>query len=186
MQVEQMKKKSKAKTGPKKEEKAEPVADASKVEEPADVPTEPATPELDLEQETPEPKDASESNDAGETVAELNSADRQRQSSLSIQSKMRSSSFRQSIGGPLSPGYGLSPDGDTAPEIYRKQATRIEELERENKRLTKDVADGERRWKKAEEELEELREAEDDPTATKEPSTGAGASDEIEKLVLAA
>ncbi len=82
--------------------------------------------------------------------------------SLSQQSKMRSSSFRQSISGPLSPGVGIASPilggEDTAPEIYRKQAARIEELERENKRLTKEAGEGEKRYKKAEEELEVLRE----------------------------
>ncbi|KAL5604760.1 hypothetical protein BROUX41_001898 [Berkeleyomyces rouxiae] len=64
----------------------------------------------------------------------------------------------------------------TAAEIYRKQAARIEELEKENKRLSKDSADADKRWKKAEEELEDLREAED---CKKE---GAVDADEAEKL----
>jgi predicted nucleic acid-binding Zn-ribbon protein len=45
------------------------------------------------------------------------------------------------------------------PDIYRKQALRLEELDRENKRLEREVRDGEARWRKSEEELEELREA---------------------------
>jgi hypothetical protein len=45
------------------------------------------------------------------------------------------------------------------PDIYRKQALRIEELDRENRRLEREVRDGEVRWRKSEEELEELREA---------------------------
>lgn len=53
----------------------------------------------------------------------------------------------------------LTPDGDTMPDIYRKQALRLEELDRENKRLEREVRDGEARWRKSEEELEELREA---------------------------
>jgi len=76
----------------------------------------------------------------------------------------------------MSPGLS-SPDGTTAPEIYRKHVARIEELETENERLNKDFADSERRRKKAEDELEELREA-DSPTRE-----SGGASDEVEKLV---
>jgi hypothetical protein len=96
---------------------------------------------------------------------------------------MRSSSFRQSSGGPLSPGYGFSPDGETAPDIFRKQALKIEELEKENKRLAKEASDGEKRWKKAEEELEDLREAEDDSSKTKAASPVSRSSGELEKLV---
>lgn len=43
-------------------------------------------------------------------------------------------------------------------DIYREQAQRIDELEKENKRLAAEVEQGETRWKKGEEELEELRE----------------------------
>lgn len=107
--------------------------------------------------------------------------------SLSQQSKARSTSFRQgsvslSGGPPLSPGaatgLGLfSPEGETAPDIYRKHVLRIEELERENKTLAKDAKDAEKRWQKAEEELADLREGEGEGTAAGE---GAG---EVGKLV---
>ncbi|KAK4223889.1 hypothetical protein QBC38DRAFT_486770 [Podospora fimiseda] len=76
--------------------------------------------------------------------------------SLSQQSKARSTSFRH---GPLSPGL-FSPEGETAPDIYRKHVGRIEELEKENKRLEKEAQDAERRWQKAEGELADLREGE--------------------------
>ncbi|KAK2753498.1 hypothetical protein FQN54_007888 [Arachnomyces sp. PD_36] len=94
-----------------------------------------------------------------------------RQPSLSVQSKMRSSSFRRSSisqsgnsqaaashikSPPLPP---LTPDGETMPELFRKQAARLEELEKENKRLEKDMQDVEGRWKKSTEELDDLREA---------------------------
>ena len=87
-----------------------------------------------------------------------------RQPSLSLQSKLRSSSFRQTTaGGPTSPSSGtnlppLTPDEGTIQDIYRKQSARLEELEKENRRLAKEVLDGEYRWRKTEEELEELRE----------------------------
>lgn len=99
---------------------------------------------------------------------------------------MRSSSFRSSSG-PLSPGLGFPPEENTAPEIYRKQAVRIEELEKENKRLAKEATDGERRWKKAEGELEELREAEaeaDSSSKAKDTSTAAKTSGQEDKLVF--
>lgn len=94
---------------------------------------------------------------------------------------MRSSSFRQGAGpGPLSPPI-LSPEGaDTAPEIHRRQQAKIEELERENKRLAKETSESERRWKKAEEDLEEIREAD---TESKTPGSTAPSSDEAQKLV---
>lgn len=72
---------------------------------------------------------------------------------------------------PASPGP-LSPDGDTAPDIYRKHVARIEELEKENKRLQREYSDSEKRWKKTEDELADLREAEDKKN-----------SDDTEKLV---
>lgn len=81
--------------------------------------------------------------------------------SLAQQSKLRSTSFRAgslASPGPMSPGP-FSPEGDTAPDIYRKHVARIEELEKENKRIIKEAADSEKRWKKAEEELADLRES---------------------------
>ncbi|KAI0881808.1 uncharacterized protein GGS22DRAFT_56839 [Annulohypoxylon maeteangense] len=88
---------------------------------------------------------------------------------LSQQSKLRSSSFRA---GTVSPtGFPLSPEGETAPDIYRKQVARIEDLEKENKRLAKEAGDSEKRWQKAEEELADLREADRD-----------GSDSQVEKL----
>ena len=115
-----------------------------------------------------------------------------RQPSLSIQSKMRSTSFRQASGGmPVSPSGGgssglapLTPDGNAMSEIYRKQATRLDELEKENKRLTKDLEASENRWRKAEEELEELRSGNAQIAELKSRAETAQAkSEEINKLV---
>lgn len=112
-----------------------------------------------------------------------------RKPSLSVQSKIRSSSFRQSLTSPLisTPGAktpSFDPEEDTAPEIYRKQAARIEELERENKRLAKEATEGEKRWKKAEEELEDLREADGTRSELKAISQISGTSaNELSKLV---
>lgn len=94
-----------------------------------------------------------------------------RQPSLSIQSKMRSSSFRRtsiSQGSAPSPAALKSPpqplppltgDGDSVHEVFRKQSTKIEELEKDNKRLEKELSDATTRWRKTEDQLEDLREA---------------------------
>ncbi|KAF7538015.1 hypothetical protein G7Z17_g12719 [Cylindrodendrum hubeiense] len=94
--------------------------------------------------------------------------------SLAQQSKLRSTSFRiGSIpsGGAQSP-VPFSPDGDTAPEIYRKHVVRIEDLEKENKRLAKEASDSEKRWQKAEEELADIRDADGDDPAGEGESSG--------------
>lgn len=102
------------------------------------------------------------------------------ETTLAQQSKLRSTSFRSGsiASGAISPGP-FSPDGETAPDIYRKHVAKIEELEKENKRLAKEASDSEKRWQKAEEELADLREAEDED----EDAAKGGSSDEIEKLV---
>ena len=175
-----MKKQKAKKAGGKKDEEAESVAETPKAEEET-VEVEPeSTPEEANGDESTAPED-SESKDADETPPLISTPSHGRQPSISVQSKMRSSSFRAS-GGPLSPAYGYSPDGETAPDIHRKQAIRIEELEKENKRLAKEATDGERRWKKAEEELEDLREADGDSAKAKDAASGAP-SKELEKLV---
>ena len=115
-----------------------------------------------------------------------------RQPSLSLQSKLRSSSFRKgSLSQPaLSPTSAsskspnlpvLSPEGDAVTEIYRKQAQRIEELERENKRLEKDLDDGEARWRKTDEEVEDLREGRGDSVGLRDKATEA--EKEVKRLV---
>ncbi|KAH8433048.1 uncharacterized protein LDX57_010687 [Aspergillus melleus] len=103
-----------------------------------------------------------------------------RQPSLSIQSKMRSSSFRKTSvsQGSVSPSPSatikspslppLSADGDSVQEVYRKQSTRIEELEKENKRLEKELEEGSSRWRKTEDQLEDLRESSVDAAELKD------------------
>jgi len=179
-----LKKKNKKKPGAKKEDKSEPAtAESSKVEDKVEHTPTPSS-EVTNTEETKLAEEDGSKDGAEETVSELNTSSHQRKQSLSLQSKMRSSSFRQgSTGGPLSPNYAFSPEGDTGPDIYRKQAIRIDELEKENKRLAKEASDGEKRWKKAEEELEDLREADDDSTPNKDSSSNFGTSQEVEKLV---
>ena len=100
--------------------------------------------------------------------------------SLAEKSRMRSASFRDGSATtaqpPTSPSVNpRSPDGDTAPDIYRKHVARIEELEKENKRLSKEATEATRRWEKAEEEL----------AARDDGSTSAGDSDGEEKVTMA-
>lgn len=184
-----MKKQKAKKTGAKTEEAP---ATASK-----DVVSETHPPNEDVA-DTEEQSAAPIANDAptatkepnAETTTQETSRSHQRKPSLSVQSKMRSSSFRQSsITSPSSTPVGLrsptfDPEEGTAPEIFRKQASKIEELERENKRLAKEASEGEKRWRKAEEELEDLREAELDQSKPKTAArSSGGAADELEKLV---
>ncbi|KAL5350294.1 hypothetical protein ACLOAV_005332 [Pseudogymnoascus australis] len=179
--VEQLKKQKGKKEGAsaKKQEAA--------AEEPKDkaeaAPAE--SPDVEPTKATEDDKSASPEEDTSKAIDDAGSpppagGHKARQPSLSVQSKMRSSSFRQGAGpGPLSPPI-LSPEGaDTAPEIHRRQQAKIEELERENKRLAKETSESERRWKKAEEDLEEIREAD---TESKTPGSTAPSSDEAQKL----
>lgn len=95
-----------------------------------------------------------------------------RQPSLSIQSKIRSSSFRKTSvsQGSVSPSPStlksppqslppLTGDGDSVHEVFQKQSMRIGELEKDNKRLEKELSDATTRWRKTEDQLEDLREA---------------------------
>lgn len=121
-----------------------------------------------------------------------------RQPSLSLQSKMRSSSFRRTSVGqtPLSPTAinvksptlpPLTPDEDTISDIYRKQAVRLEELEKENKRIEKQAQDAEARWRKTETELEEAREANSEAAELRAKLEKAGGrEEELVKLVSSA
>lgn len=82
-----------------------------------------------------------------------------RKPSVAVESRQRSASFYRggASGTPTSP-TAVTPGGGVTGDIYREQAQKIEELEKENKRLAGEVEDGQTRWKKGEEELEELRE----------------------------
>ncbi|KAI1362886.1 hypothetical protein F5Y08DRAFT_310873 [Xylaria arbuscula] len=142
--VEQMKKKSKKAGGAKKTKEKEEEETPTESKPDATSSAAPAA-----EEPAPEP--------TVEEATEDPSSPTQAAPSLSQQSKLRSSSFRQ---GPLSPT--LSPEGETAADIYRKQVARIEDLEKENKRLAKEAGDAEKRYKKAEEDLADLQEADRD------------------------
>ncbi|KAL5047650.1 hypothetical protein BDW71DRAFT_40414 [Aspergillus fruticulosus] len=139
---------------------------------------EPSEPMPDL----PALADETSPNESGKPDTPTPRAGHTRQPSLSIQSKMRSSSFRKSsvsqgssipltspsamLKSPSLPP--LSADGEAVQEVYRKQSGRIEELEKENKRLEKEVEEVTARFKKTEDQLEDLREANVDVTELKE------------------
>lgn len=69
-------------------------------------------------------------------------------------------------------------------EVYRKQSGRIEELEKENKRLEKEVEEVSARFKKTEDQLEDLRETNVDVAELKEKLRVAeGKVEGVEELV---
>ncbi|KAI0024303.1 hypothetical protein F4780DRAFT_726708 [Xylariomycetidae sp. FL0641] len=152
--VEQMKKQKGKKSGKKDKDTKEEAAADSKPENESKAETSTSAAEASPAADAPAEDEATAEDLASPSAATA---------SLSLQSKLRSSSFRQGNMSPMSPtGMPLSPEGETAPDIYRKQVARIEDLEKENKRLAKEAGDAEKRWKKAEEELTDLREADRD------------------------
>lgn len=142
------------------------------------------------EQNVLSPQETSISDPADSFPANAKPSPHSRQHSLSLQSKLRSTSFRRtSTAGPVSPSAGKSPqladfpEGDSMPEIYRKQATKIAELENENKRLEKMCTDGESRWRRSEEELEDLRESKGETATLRQKAKEAEESSaEIQRL----
>jgi hypothetical protein len=92
-----------------------------------------------------------------ETTTTDTKAAHARQPSISEQSRIRSTSFRAGISptnpGPTSPTLA-SPTAEAA-DIYRRQAARIDELEKQNKKLEAEND----RLRLMEEELQELRES---------------------------
>lgn len=87
--------------------------------------------------------------------------------SSSEQSRIRSESFKRGTSQTTAPATGLklgpmSPGGDAITDIYKKQAARIEQLEKDSKRLEKEAEEKDIVFKKVEREVEELREAQAD------------------------
>lgn len=121
------------------------------------------------EENAPEPVEATtaaqppeeEDDEPAELVAPK--ASHGRKPSVAIESRQRSESFYRSgaAGTPTSPNP-VTPAGGITSEVYREQAQRIEELEKENKKLAGEVEKNQARWQKGEEELEELREGQGD------------------------
>ena len=208
VQFEQLKKQKGKKGGPLKKEAKAPAddssakaADAPDDAQPADDDTENKTGDAGgddgLEGQEDEPKAAEKSGNASveENGKPSPASSSKNTPSLSLQSKIRSSSFRRSSNphAPLSPTTNnlksptlppLSPDGDSVTDIYRKQAARIDELEKENKKLEKDFHEGQTRRKKMEDEVDDLREAQSELTLLKERAQKSGGKEgEAEKLV---
>ncbi|OOQ91726.1 M protein repeat protein [Penicillium brasilianum] len=150
------------------EQPAEPEPEPESHEKPTEL-SEPA--ESPVEPMPPAPTSPGPETESQPARLDTPRAGHGRQPSLSIQSKMRSSSFRKtsiSQGSAPSPSaLKISPqplppltgDGDSVHEVFRKQSTKIEELEKDNKRLEKELFDATTRWRKTEDQLEDLREA---------------------------
>ena len=80
---------------------------------------------------------------------------------------------------------GGSKSSVSAQDIYRKQVQRIEELEKENKRLAAQSDDATLKFKQVEDELELLRADSGEVAELKKRAGQAdGRADEIDKLVL--
>jgi len=163
-QYEQLKKQKAKKAGgsKKKEEKTEAPAEA-------EASTAAETPEEKPEEIAPEPVEATSASpgpvEDDDEPAELAApkASHGRKPSIAVESRQRSESFYRAgaVGTPTSPSAG-TPGGGITSEVYREQALKIEELERENKRLASEAEENQTRWQKGEEELEELREGRGD------------------------
>ncbi|KAF2838228.1 hypothetical protein M501DRAFT_1017250 [Patellaria atrata CBS 101060] len=182
-QLKKQKKGAKGGASKKKEDKTEPEAEAE-----SSAPAEKRDDAVeDKSEEDPPPKTIED--EASEEVAEEISPPKSKPShdrkvSLSVQSKARSESFRlgsnaQSLSSPILQGSG----GDAVQDVYRKQAQRIEELEKENKRLQTESNDVQLRWRKTEEQLEELMEANGEFAELRSKADQADLrGEEIEKL----
>jgi hypothetical protein len=158
-----------------KKQKAKKAGGTKKKEEKTDSPAEAEAPiateqaEDKPEEAAPEPVEATSASpgpvEDDDEPAELPApkASHGRKPSVAIESRQRSESFYRSgaAGTPTSPNLA-APAGGITSEVYREQAQRIEELERENKRLASEVEENQNRWKKGEEELEEFREGRGD------------------------
>ncbi|KAF2154052.1 hypothetical protein K461DRAFT_285583 [Myriangium duriaei CBS 260.36] len=173
----------------KKEEKTEEVAvDKPESAEAKDTTTEPDA-EADVKpdeagDEAPKDEEDSKVDDAAAEADDAESSIPKRTPSLTAQSRQRSESFRKGAGGLKSPALKsptlptVDSEGEVQ-EVYRKQAARIEELEKQ----VEATAKAQEKLDKAEEELERLRENSGDVMALKAKALLADdRATEIEKL----
>lgn len=146
-------KKQKAKENKKggSKKKADKAADDAAAAEPS---TEEAAPTDDT---TPAAAEDAEQQGEDKDKDTADPAEASQEPSESQQSRQRSKSFKTGDAGTSS----TSPSAEVQ-ELYRKQAARIEELEKENKEFKGSQDDGAARLAKAEEELESLRESTSD------------------------
>ncbi|KAF1849472.1 M protein repeat protein-like protein [Cucurbitaria berberidis CBS 394.84] len=169
--VEQMKKQKAKKAGgaKKKESKTEESKTEAPAEAEAEASTTPAKAETKPEEVATEPVEATSASpgpvedDEEPSSLPVPKPSHGRKLSVAVESRQRSESFYRSgaAATPISPNP-LSPSGGVTSEVYREQAQRIEELEKDNKRLAGEVEDSENKRRKGEEELEELREGRGD------------------------
>ncbi|KAF2851619.1 M protein repeat protein-like protein [Plenodomus tracheiphilus IPT5] len=154
------KKKGEKTDAPAEAEASTTAADADATTPAADVDTKPEEGASQPVDATAEPVKPTEDDDSPSELP-VPKASHGRKPSVAIESRQRSESFYRS-GAPVSPGP-LSPGGGgVTSEVYREQAQKIEELEKENKRLAGEVKENQTKWRKGEEELEELRESKGD------------------------
>ncbi|RMY76205.1 hypothetical protein D0862_13791 [Hortaea werneckii] len=157
-------KKGKKGSGKKKEDKAAKDEAKAEVESAEAAVGDEAGEDKEAPEDDKKPE-AETGEDAGETAAK-DEEEVSEKPSESKQSKQRSESFRQGSSGPLSPGAEVQ-------DLYKKQAARIEELEKEGKSYKQQQEDGASRLAKAEEELEKLREDSSDVAELKTKSKEA-------------
>jgi len=82
--------------------------------------------------------------------------------------------------GPLSPSI----EGDAVQDIYRKQVARIEQLEKDCKRLDKELEERQKALSRSEKEVEELHDKQGDMAVLKEKAARSDeAAEEAKKLV---
>jgi len=113
------------------------------------------------------------------TTAEKND---RKESVETTESKLRSESFRRGEmnTGPLSPSI----EGDAVQDIYRKQVARIEQLEKDNKRLDKELEERQKALSRSEKVVEELQDKQGDIATLKEKAAKADEiAEEFDKLV---
>ncbi|RMZ10010.1 hypothetical protein D0862_03400 [Hortaea werneckii] len=157
-------KKGKKGSGKKKEDKAAKDEAKAEVEAAEAAVGDEAGEDKEAPEDDKKPEEEKEEN-AGETAAK-DEEEFSEKPSESKQSKQRSESFRQGSSGPLSPGAEVQ-------DLYKKQAARIEELEKESKSYKQQQEEGASRLAKAEEELEKLREDSSDVAELKTKSKEA-------------
>ncbi|KAI9716840.1 MAG: hypothetical protein M1828_007501 [Chrysothrix sp. TS-e1954] len=196
---EQLKKQKAKKGGAKKDKaKTEDTSEPSKAndddakgeEEPA--PEETPVKEEDASKDEESKNEATIASEEPTDDSNVAKSDDKARPSLSAESRMRSESFkRSSVTTSASPSSELksptlpplSADGDAVQDIYRKQVSRIETLEKENKRLEKDLAAKSKALGKSEGEVEDLREEQDQVGELRNKAKkGEESAAELEKL----
>ncbi|GAM87812.1 hypothetical protein ANO11243_058400 [Dothideomycetidae sp. 11243] len=162
--------------------KADDAADKTEADAEPEVESK-AKPE-DVVDEATHDADEGKDENAGGDVEDESASTPKRTPSLTAQSRQRSESFRKGSGplkspSPKSPGLPTVDSEGEVQEIYRKQAARIEELEKQVESLGKTQD----KLSKAEEELERLRESNGEVSALKAKASLADEKTiELEKI----